>query len=360
MDVDHESTSWMEQRPAFTFDCLRQERASLPAEEKCSIARDRFGLNTDITEDPDFVARKLREMERALDSIDDEKEAYETALFINPTHVESESFRLAFLRTDKFDATAAARRMIRYWQRKVDLFGVEKAFQPSVTILHFRMEDYPALVKGAFRLLPTKDDRGRAIIFHYMAYYGSNATPETMIRLMWYIVHAAIFGDDDDSNSQDADAAQRNGIVALAGNGRPGYDQLPFSSLNKVKNYFGAISHDATNVLPVRMVASHSFPTHAWALKFSEHFLYCFAPSLRARFNLHDVSNIQQSLLELSRCGISPGIVPFELGGNLKVDHIDWLYERLFSDVYLATGLDPGSDEWESIVPQELRELLSS
>ena len=45
---------------------------------------------------------------------------------MDPTYVQNPEFRLMFLRADLFDAKSAALRLIRHFEVKRDLFGVEK------------------------------------------------------------------------------------------------------------------------------------------------------------------------------------------------------------------------------------------
>lgn len=177
--------SWLLTKPSFTFDSLLEEHASLVEAEKRQIIRDRYGLMHDeIVENPELISRRLDELDAALAVIDN-KESYETALFVNPEHVQSRTFRLGFLRADRFDANAAARRMVKYWERKVELFGTENAFKSYLSCLDVEAMDPEALRKGGVRLLPRCDGRGRAIIFTFSAYFTENNV-DSMVRNTYY------------------------------------------------------------------------------------------------------------------------------------------------------------------------------
>mmetsp|Transcript_2562 Transcript_2562/g.3958 ORF Transcript_2562/g.3958 Transcript_2562/m.3958 type:complete len:202 (+) Transcript_2562:293-898(+) len=156
--------------PLTTYELLHADFAALSEEEQRKVLRDRYGRGDEIKETPEFISECLQQFKKEIDSIQN-KEAYDIALFILPDYVESDRFRLAFLRADYFDAKAAARRMVTYWERKVDLFGTDKAFNPSISVLDFEESDYPALAAGGIRLLPHLDDHGRALLLNYVGYY---------------------------------------------------------------------------------------------------------------------------------------------------------------------------------------------
>lgn len=58
----------------------------------------------------------------------------------------------------------AAVRMAAYWDRKVDVFGEDRSFH-KLTLADFDDEDQVALRQGGTKLLPGKDDAGRALIY---------------------------------------------------------------------------------------------------------------------------------------------------------------------------------------------------
>ena len=162
-------------RPTFSYESLNAEFAALSEEEQRKVLRGRYGRGDEIKETPELISESLKQFKMEIDSIMS-KEAYDIASFILPDYIQSDRFRLAFLRADYFDAKAAACRMVTYWERKVDLFGTDKAFNPSISVLDFEESDYPALAAGGVRLLPHLDDHGRALFFNYPGYYYHNVT----------------------------------------------------------------------------------------------------------------------------------------------------------------------------------------
>lgn len=176
--------AWLKERPVFGYDDLREEIASMPVEERRNAEHDLHGMASQIVETPELLDEKLELFEEKLVTMDiPEREAYEMALFANPEYVASERFLLMFLRADGFDEEAAARRMVRYWDRKVDLFGTENAFRPLNFLLNFKEKDVDAVIGGGIRLLPHRDESGRAIIFSYRKYWDNRPeNGDSMVR----------------------------------------------------------------------------------------------------------------------------------------------------------------------------------
>mmetsp|Transcript_7992 Transcript_7992/g.11469 ORF Transcript_7992/g.11469 Transcript_7992/m.11469 type:complete len:384 (+) Transcript_7992:73-1224(+) len=352
----NEKQEWMTAKPYFSFDCLEKEYSTMSDEERLRAIRDKYGVPTNDEEDEDeedsgdddmdmdetddgFIAAKLEQFEDALDNIM-EKEAYETALFINPEHMESFKFRLAFLRADEFDAVAAAHRMVAYWERKVELFGTEHGLQPNVSLLHFKREDLQALAKGGVRLLPQLDEHGRALLLNYNGYYDGD--PETMLRLSWYMFHMGLFGNKNDNFNT---SVQKNGFVSLSGNGCPANDRLPFRSFHDFSAFLQNLCHDLTAVLPLKFAAAHVFPEDEGLLKINELILYFLGPHIRSRLHVHDASHVQQQsnpifFPDSITFGIPHTIVPAELGGGglTNLGYTQWLYMNLQEELQTMTG----------------------
>jgi hypothetical protein len=80
-----------------------------------------------------------------------------------PQLVESESDAAGFLRCEKYDAWAAALRLVKYWEARKKIFGPDRAFLP-MTMAGAMAEDMEHLRKGFLLILPD-DDHGRAVAY---------------------------------------------------------------------------------------------------------------------------------------------------------------------------------------------------
>jgi len=335
--------------PDFTFDALQQEHAALPPEERMKIERERFGVEQEIIETPELVSNSLSQLDEAIEDIPN-KEAYDTAIFIAADHAQSDKFRLAFLRADYFDVQAAAQRMVSYWERKVELFGVERAFNTHLSFFDLKEEDYPALAKGGVRLLPSRDDFGRALVFRHMGMFGNNV--DAMLRLAWYNFHLAIF------HPEAGELTQKRGVINLAGGTLQG-KLNPFSSIAELKRYVNCINSDCTSALPVRVAALHFFPNTRAAVILMEHVLRHFSSTVRLRMNIYDAMRTDLNLVELGVYGIQPNAIPKELGGGL-----DFNYHQNMRDCIIATLRCSRLDAVENAgreenLPESIRKLLS-
>lgn len=126
-------------------------------------------------ETPECLQEKLKKMEDNIDSMDiDWREAYELALFVNSgEYITSEEFCLIFLQADHFDAEAAARQIVRHFDKKVESFVTEKACQPMHFSLDFEEKDSKAIEGGgSLRLFPVRDESGHGILFSYQNMVG--------------------------------------------------------------------------------------------------------------------------------------------------------------------------------------------
>lgn len=137
-------------------------------------------------DDPLFHETKLEEMDRQLEKLKRANgwnlklAALELAESQNLEYTQSRSFRLKFLKSDRFDAGRAASRFIRYFDWKLKLFG-EESLTRDITYHDLTKEDQAMLKKGHLQRLPVRDRAGRAI---YCCIYNGQQyeSPESMVR----------------------------------------------------------------------------------------------------------------------------------------------------------------------------------
>jgi hypothetical protein len=117
---------------------------------------------------------------------DEEKAAYLEALEIAPLLVERESDPVAFLRCENYDAGAAARRLVLYWDIRKKTFGAERAFLP-MTQSRAMAEDMEYLEKALIVMLP--DDEHERAVFHWdrVRCIRSVAPRDSVVRCFFYM-----------------------------------------------------------------------------------------------------------------------------------------------------------------------------
>lgn len=108
---------------AFTYTALiitpeaeLEEREALTEEERNRIHEDLHGSEQEVTETDEVLQNGIRLLREALEAVSrDEKLAYLEALECAPQLVERESKGIIFLRFEKYDAWAAACRLVDHW-----------------------------------------------------------------------------------------------------------------------------------------------------------------------------------------------------------------------------------------------------
>ena len=93
----------------------------------------------------------------------------------------------------------AAIRIVKYWEKRLDLFGPEKAFLP-LTLDGALKDDLPSLKIGFIRVTCTSDDSNRGLLFVDPSRLPESGTYDrkSMARSTWYYLHALL----EDENVQ--------------------------------------------------------------------------------------------------------------------------------------------------------------
>ena len=149
-----------EEKDAFEKDdVLAQTMAELSLGERTKIEHDIYGIHEVVEETPDFVLDKLTKFDIAINSITN-KASYDAAFRQSSEYVRN--LRLMFLRSREFDAVRAAARMVGYFQKKEQLFGVDKLAK-DIKLSDLNEDDIRALESGFIQVLPSRDRAGRLI-----------------------------------------------------------------------------------------------------------------------------------------------------------------------------------------------------
>lgn len=134
----------------------------LSNEERNVAHEELHGVSDEITEDPVSVEKWLEEMDSHL-NVMGKNTAYETASSMNRSYMANRDFRLMFLRADRYDARAAAKRLIECCDIKKQLFGDAKLVK-NITLDDLDDEAKESLQAGDLQILPYTDMAGRRIV----------------------------------------------------------------------------------------------------------------------------------------------------------------------------------------------------
>lgn len=187
----------------------------------------------------------LEFMKEALDVVPlNEKRAFAEAVQKVPELVELESSPERYLRFDSFDPWAASRRIVAYWNVRLDFFG-DRAFLPMTCNGEGALSktDIELLKTGFLMLLP-HDKHGRAVVFHDRARL---TAPEyldmaTRFRCFFYIL----------STAAESESCVDNGLVYLTV-----YSDRTRKITFDFKALLDGISFVKRQVFPFRTVALH-------------------------------------------------------------------------------------------------------
>jgi hypothetical protein len=147
--------------PEYTDSLVAKQMAKLSREDREKVYFDLHGVSEQVEETPELIRKSLSELDKELEQLSN-KEAYDAAVSLNAEYVTNEKFRLQWLRADSFDAKAAALRLARHFQAKLELFGRDKLGRDIVQD-DLGESDMQALYCGRSQTLPFRDRAGRAI-----------------------------------------------------------------------------------------------------------------------------------------------------------------------------------------------------
>lgn len=166
--------------PTITLEDEERELEALTEQEREELKRDLDGHNTEeLVETEQVMQRGIGMFNEALMSIADaEKMEYLEAVDKAPLLVAEESPAEAFLRCERFDAWAAARRCVEYWKTRMLVFGPVKAFLPLTLTLEGALVDDVETHGKKYMSFVGRDKFDRAIVY----FDRTNVTRETVDR----------------------------------------------------------------------------------------------------------------------------------------------------------------------------------
>ena len=193
--------------PYVTEEEEKQERQDLTEQEKLELERDLYGYPDDVTELQESSEQiEMRALEMIVQAIEElpisTKEEYLKAVELVPDLVETESNPLPFLRCENWNAWSAAQRLCEYWNMRVLIFGMERAYLP-MTLEGAMRADRAAMEIGLLQILPD-DNNGRPILYwdRIRAIPPMIRRDETA-RIYFYLLHTM----------SQRESVQRNGYV---------------------------------------------------------------------------------------------------------------------------------------------------
>mmetsp|Transcript_12367 Transcript_12367/g.29440 ORF Transcript_12367/g.29440 Transcript_12367/m.29440 type:complete len:456 (+) Transcript_12367:38-1405(+) len=147
--------------PQSVHSLIATQMAQLSVTDREQVYMDVHGIPEYAQETPELIEQSLLELQQEIDLLPD-KRAYNIASQLDSKYVQDRDFRLAFLRCERFNCPKAAIRIIRHFQMKLDLFGMDKLAMDIVQD-DLNAEDMGALYASFGRFLNGFDRGGRII-----------------------------------------------------------------------------------------------------------------------------------------------------------------------------------------------------
>mmetsp|Transcript_25454 Transcript_25454/g.39155 ORF Transcript_25454/g.39155 Transcript_25454/m.39155 type:complete len:322 (-) Transcript_25454:546-1511(-) len=294
--------------------CNLQDQLDGNLESEAALL-DKYGGGESTRETPNTLQDALAQLEEELDKITENREAFDLAQITCPEYAQSTNFRLMFLRSTEFDAKAAAEKQIKYWSRKVELFGLGNAFR-RLSLRDFEDEDEIALSKGGVRALPEKDDAGRAMILSFRDLWDNRRSHrKSMLRLIWYMMHFVFESDV---------SVQQNGIVIIVVNTMPSYQISGYDDkINRM------LWRDLQYVIPVKVKATHAhFGTNIFMKLIKNTMTLALNKTARSRYYYLDGCTVSTFCASLEEYGIGLDKVPTIIGGEAEFNYQEWLQQQ--------------------------------
>ncbi len=113
------------------------------------------GVADNVQETPELVGKWLHELDLELSGIP-YKPAYEQALLMSPGYILGRRLCLMFLRAARFEPANAARRMVAFFEHKLNLVGPDKLTK-QIRIDDLDDDTIACLETGYMQILPGRD-----------------------------------------------------------------------------------------------------------------------------------------------------------------------------------------------------------
>ena len=162
---------------------LAKDMNNLSVKERDQALHDVHGIADTVEETPEFVKTKLEDLLCQINSIQP-KPAFNLALAQSLDYVTNRDFLLMFLRADYFDAPAAARRIVRHFEQKLELFGVDKLTK-NITQADLSQDTLDCLYHGFGQMLPVRDRAGREVLILNPSAAPDGATVDDKVNETW-------------------------------------------------------------------------------------------------------------------------------------------------------------------------------
>jgi len=310
-NIDYEAYTRMDFGGHVSVDAMMAyELNQMTFHERDTIAEEIHGIRLPQSpnETPEMLGNSLHLLAVELESLPS-KQAYDASQAFPQTYINTDDFRLIFLRREFFDAHKAAVRMATYLDLIHWAFG-EKVLERDICISDFDETSAKFLRMGIHQVLPGRDRSGRRVAGVFINSNNEAATRKDRVASALYCMIQIARNDV---------SVQRRGIVGLYWTHNLTFDDLATPAW--VKSVVTAAS-------PVRCSAIHSCRNtdNNLALMATVMQTLSIGPNNRKRLRVH-VGSATECLYKLQTFGIQSIQMPINTNtGMIKtLNHHKWL-----------------------------------
>lgn len=290
---------------------VAKELSSLSMQDLEKVYHDVHCLSSEVQESPELIQSSLSQLELELQNIT-EKTAYNLALSMDSKYVENVEFRLKFLRADRMNPTRAAERLVRHFQAKLELFGMNLLAR-DITQDDLDDETLASLYDGSGQTLPIRDRAGRLILVAFVQ--PANISIAAKLKRTFYGTMV---------NAEDVET-QRKGCVGISYLVGQTFCLAEFGH----RRAWNARLSVLWNALPIRIDASHfCHDSFAWKALFTT---FKIATTMFTRVRIREHYGTQsECMVWLQTFGIPTNEFPLSSDGTRIIDvHVDrWTRRR--------------------------------
>ena len=307
------------------------------------------GIGHGITESEELITESFEELEYELVQIS-HNTAYQRALQDNPSYVKDTRLRLAFLRADNFDARKGARRMIRFLEEKLRLFGPH-CLTRNITLDDLTDDDKIVLNSGNLQASSGKDRCGRHVYFCTPKLRPVGSGIESICKVHFYQAQQLFL----DAENEDI---QRRGIVGV-------FYVVGLSATDLWGTY--ERRHEAwllnrvSTAMPLRICQSHvCYDDPRLRILLGSTVLSLLSKQRRASLKLHVGTHVE-ALYSLMEHGIPAKSIPVSTFGIAnKVNYQKWIEKEISKDQRQTQNHSDESSSYSVLHQVPAIEALSS
>ena len=304
------------------------------------------------------------------DHVDIPYYAYRLAVSKSSSYVHQSQFRLMFLRCTEGNVKKAAKRTLRHFKTKLQLFGEDKLVR-DIVLDDLNENDMESLLSGGFQVLKDRDAAGRSVLFgRYTSM--KYRTIDNMLRALWYIWMSILEDpinqmkgvvavgyevgkvpldkfnctngteedseeeeiEDDDENNNDGISGEEDDIDFTGSSGTGGFE-MSYADDNNSGGFDREMAREIISIplsVPVRPAGYHlCTDSHQW-VGILNTVLVTMCKLVRLRMRIHHGSD-QECKYVLMTHGISSDSIPVDDTGYMSLtNHIEWIEQRRLSD----------------------------